>query len=370
MNTISEVIQIVPRLGAHADGVADYARTLAEALRVANNINTLFVCGDPSDGGGRDSGVYRVARVEERSAAKLGLALDLQVEKRCDDVRTNLVLHYVNYGFSRRGCPFWLIDGLEQWKQRKRGVRLITVFHELYASGPPWRSSFWLSPIQRHLVGRLARLSDYAVTSSELYRRALAGWAPEKRKKICVRPVFSTIGEPAEREPWSRRQACMAVLGRAGIEGRVYERHRQAVVAAARALDVGEIVDIGLRSLPVPADLDGINIRATGHLPRKEVSRLLSRCRAGFLDYPSDVLGKSTVFAAYCAHGVVPVITHVRGPNLDGLREGEHFLLAQSQGIASSPAGSIEQIAEFAFDWYQEHAVAVQAAELAKALVC
>ena len=136
----------------------------------------------------------------------------------------------------------------------------------------------------------------------------------------------------------------------------------------AHALGIQEIIDIGPRTLPAPAEVAGIKVRTTGYLPQAEVSRILSTCRAGFLDYPSDVLGKSTVFAAYCAHGVAPVITHLRGAGLDGLREGEHFLVARAVQSGASQAGALERIAEAASGWYRGHAVAVQAADLAKVL--
>jgi hypothetical protein len=133
----------------------------------------------------------------------------------------------------------------------------------------------------------------------------------------------------------------------------------------ARSLGIQEIIDMGARSQPVPSEVDGITVRATGHLPREEVSSLLSSCRAGFLDYPSDVLGKSTVFAAYCAHGLVPVITRVRGAGLDGLRDGEQFLLAREGGVGVPASHSVlGKIAQAASDWYRGHAVAVQAAAL------
>ena len=47
------------------------------------------------------------------------------------------------------------------------------MFHEFHAMGPPWRSSFWLSPLQRRLATSLTRLSDGLVTSLELHRRIL-----------------------------------------------------------------------------------------------------------------------------------------------------------------------------------------------------
>jgi len=132
---------------------------------------------------------------------------------------------------------------------------------------------------------------------------------------------------------------------------------------------IEKIVDIGPRAGEVPAGLEGIPVQAMGHLPREDVSKLLSESRAGFLDYPSDVLGKSTVFAAYCAHGVVPIITQLRGVGLDGLREGTHFFLAGTDRGGAPPArGMLETVSAAVSDWYRCHALSVQAAALARLL--
>lgn len=363
------VVQIVPNLGNLMDGVADYSRALARALQLREDIRSWFLRGDPLDSIDGNAWEDGSSKIRARTCDALIGALEEIAEQRDNENRITVLLHYANYGYASRGCPFWLIDGLKLWKRLHPNAFLITMFHELYASGPPWRSSFWLSPVQRHLAGRLARLSDVSITSSVLYRRKLADWASAKREQIVVRPVFSTIGEPEEFAPWNARQPYLAVFGRAGTEARAYESHRRALTTMARALNIEEVIDIGPRSRPVPSNVEGIKVRTTGRLPREEVSKLLSMCRAGFLDYPSDVLGKSTIFAAYCAHGVVPVITQVRRVGLDGLREGEHFLLAQTQGTAVWPSqATLEGISKTAFGWYRDHALGVQAAALARML--
>ena len=351
------------------DGVADYALALGRALQARESIRSWFLCGDPLDSIDGQEWQDGSSKLKRRTGNDLVSALEGNAEPVGVAKEMAVLLHYVNYGYAPRGCPFWLIDGLMRWKQRRPNACLVTMFHELYASGPPWRSSFWLSPVQRHLAGRLARLSDFCVTSSELYRRKLSDWASAKRAQIVVRPVFSTVGEPAESAPWGDRQPRMAVLGRAGTEARAYGRHQRALTAMARALSIEEIMDIGPRSRPVPLSVEGIRVRTTGQLPREEVSKLLSGCRAGFLDYPSDVLAKSTIFAAYCAHGVVPVITQLRDAGLDELREGEHFLVARTQEAAAPPSqAALEDISKAASDWYRGHALFVQAAALSRLL--
>ncbi|MFZ4728709.1 MAG: glycosyltransferase family 1 protein, partial [Pseudanabaena sp.] len=73
------------------------------------------------------------------------------------DRTSPVLLHYVGYGYAKRGCPVWLVDGIQRWKNLYPDRLLVTMFHELHASGtPPWTSSFWLSPLQKNLVTRLA----------------------------------------------------------------------------------------------------------------------------------------------------------------------------------------------------------------------
>ena len=370
MNTAREIIQFIPRLWAPSDGVADYARMLAGALREGEGVETRFLCGDPIDRerDAHDLCAESAAKLEARSSAQVVAALERLCATPCAELPATVLLHYANYGYATRGCPFWLIAGLERWKKRNPRARLAVMFHELYASGPPWRSAFWLAPIQRRLAGRLLRLGDRVMTSAELYGSALTALAPQCRKQILLRPVFSTIGEPAYPIPWSMRRPWLVVLGRSGTESSAYGRYRGALTTLARALAIEKVVDIGPRAKAVPADLEGIEVQATGHLPREEVSKLLSGSRAGFLDYPSDVLGKSTVFAAYCAHGVVPIITQLRGAALDGLREGTHFLLAGMERSGALRRSMLESVSAAATDWYRGHALPVQAAALSRLL--
>lgn len=371
MNREREIIQFVPGLWAPSDGVAAYARTLARALHDHERLDTRFLCGDPMDRfrSRTDSCGDRTATVGARSPVQVVAALEVRCGAHQDVPMQGVLVHYANYGYAERGCPFWLIVGLERWKQRNPRSQLLVMFHEVYASGPPWRSAFWLSPIHRHLAGRLLRLGDHVMTSTELYERALTGLAPQRRGQVLLRPVFSTIGEPAYRIPWSSRRPWLVVLGRSGTEVSAYRRYRSALRTIAQVLSIEKIVDIGPRARAVPANLAGIEVQAMGYLPREDVSRLLSESRAGFLDYPSDVLGKSTVFAAYCAHGVVPIITQLRQAGLDGLHEGKHFLLLRQEGNGASTSRShLESMSKAVTDWYRGHALAVQAAALSRML--
>lgn len=317
--TDAVVVQIVPELPPTIGGVTGYAEALAGALAAQAGVESRFV--SPVSGG------------LERELAGAG----------------TLLLHYANYGYERRGCPAELVAGLEAWKGGGAGRRLVTVFHEVYASGPPWRSSFWLSPRQRRLASRLATSSDALLTTLGLYAGLLARLAPGVR--VTVAPVFSTVGEPAGDEVGTRPPV-MAVFGGAGARGRAYGEALPELAAACRALAVEEILDIGPNIGPdadAPALVAGLPVRRLGTLPAAEVSRQLLAARAGFLAYPPGFLAKSTIFAAYCAHGLAPVCAWK----------------GRGGGTAEAPlwraAGpGVEEVAAAARGWYRGHALARQ----------
>src|SRR5262249_35134002 len=129
----------------------------------------------------------------------------------CDGGNVTVLLHYVNYAYAKRGCPFWLVDACREWVANPEH-RVITLFHELFAVGPFWRSEFWLSGTQIRLARRLHNFSSASITTTELYAKQLRTW--NDGKPVAMFPVFSNAGEPQELLPllWRKRRAI--VFGR------------------------------------------------------------------------------------------------------------------------------------------------------------
>ncbi|HEV3075634.1 MAG TPA: glycosyltransferase family 1 protein [Thermoanaerobaculia bacterium] len=350
-DTAMILVQLVPWLPPALEGVGGYAAALGAALARCG-IDSRFLVGDP---GWLPAADHRAAaadfageRLAERSAAALAHQL-------AASGATVVLVHYANYGYQRRGYPAWLVRGVCRWRAGAPGRRLVTYFHEVYASGPPWRSSFWVSPLQRRLAARLLGASDGAATSLGLYGRMLARWRPAC--EVWVTPVFSTIGEPAAvPPPGERLPRAMLVFGGAGNRQRAFGEQRAALAAACRALEVEEILDLGPPLAELPARLDGLPVRPLGALPAAAASAVLLRSYAGFLGYPASFLAKSTVFAAYCAHGLVPVCAwRRRQPPEAG--ERPPFWDAGAEPPPADPAG----LAALARTWYGGHDLASQA---------
>lgn len=355
-----ELIQIVPRLPPATDGLGDYAFHLAKQLRDDCEIDSHFIVGNPQWESEQPI-EFAAQRVGERSSACL-----LETLQSSRNSISSVLLHYVGYGYAKRGCPFWLIRGLNQWKRERPNRRLVTVFHELYAFGSPWNSSFWTSPFQRFLARRLAIISDQAVTPMRMYARILEQFRHGFENRVVATPVFSNVGEPTEFRPFWERRNQVVVFGNVYQRAQVYAQHLEALIDTCRMLDVERIVDVGpsvkvSSTFPVP-------FTQLGKQSASDVSTLLSSSRVGFLSYVDGCLAKSGIFAAYCAHGMLPVLPRRNASELDGIRAGNEYIV--STDIPHDSSGTHAQnIADSAHAWYQEHSIARTTATLAAVLV-
>ena len=360
---LMQLITIATGLPPRIDGVGDYALSLSRIIKRGLATETHFIIGNPAWSGAEAVEGFSVTKLEDRSRTSL---VNLLRAKSQNDA--SLLLHYSGYGYAMRGCPRWLVEGLEQWRNESESRRLITVFHELYASGPPWTSAFWLSPLQKKLAARIARLSDHSITSLKLYADLLAGFRGGDRAGIVSLPVFSSIGEPEITLPLNERARRLVVFGTRGRREQVYKRSAAQVNRICRRLGITELLDIGR---PVEFDLSqmiDVPVKVCGELAGNEVSELLSDSIAGVIDYPAGMLGKSTIFAAYAAHRVIPIVADCGSMKPDdGLEPSVHYSLLNN-GSQSLSIESGQQIADNAYAWYQTHSLAVYARVLADCL--
>jgi hypothetical protein len=298
----------------------------------------------------KSGGVYDFARrlqevFGERDARLIHLSkenVDWQVGRE-----DTVILQMSSYGFDKRGAPLWLLHEIE--KRRKHIKTFGVFFHELYALGPPWSSSFWLSPVQRHIARRLAELSDFWMTSREGSAQWLERFTGDKPH--AVQPVFSTIGEP---DALSQARLPKVILfGSPGLRQATYLRAGDKLFAWAKRASL-EIHDIGA---PVADQQLAETLRAKGvvlhgRLDDESAREVMADAMFGLLAYPVDYVAKSSVFAAYCAHGVCPVLFSKNDVQADGLVAGTHFLKDVPEPMDINYAASI---GEAAWTWYQAH---------------
>ncbi len=344
-----QLIQIVPALPPSVNGVGDYAALLADALRHHAGIESIFVV--PSLSPAESTATrHSIARSSEQLNAVLNkLPLEAPV-----------LLQYSGYGYHPQGFPLWLLAPLRE--RVRRGGRYICVFHELAASGPPWRKSFYFGPLQRWLYRKLFALASASITNSPPSLRALNAL---QGGPLHFAPSFSNVGEPL-RMPTSERDLTTAIVfGQRPQRAAVYASEPVASEALQK-LGIRRIVDIG-PDRPGADSFCGISIERLGALPAEEISRQLSSSGAGLISYKPDYLCKSSIFAAYAAHGTVPLLLNPAGAASSftgGLKAGEHYIDLST----TLPEHSFEQLSGAVYRWYQDHNIAAQATALASIL--
>ena len=335
-------LQVTPAFPPDIGGVGDYAAVLSAKFDEAGDaMATLVSC----PGAREAHRTNHVTFLPQPDAEALARAIE-----RYDRV----LLHFSGYGYARRGLCRWLVDGLSRWKARSHGRRLVTMFHEVYATGPIWRSSFWTSSAQKRIARDLAILSDAGFVSSQGGRDQLTQLAPDLPLELL--PVFSNVGEPKAPKTLSKRSGQAVVFGGPTRRDRVYKALGRAVGAVADCFGqagVTEIIDIG-PEMDVPKQVAGCPVTALGPRPAEEVTAKLSDARIGLVDYPGHVFTKSGIAAAYFAHRLVVLNTSpVSGFPFD-LKDGEQFLRLES--FVRCPEKT-QAIADGGYAWYLQHDV-------------
>ncbi len=351
MNNRRRLLQIIPRAPDDCGGVGDYALQLAGRLRESYDIESTFVSAAPA--------------TSSSTAENFELLSPLRTVSKTIDAPGALLLHYVNYGYNPRGIPSRLPTVLRRLTNAG-GARLVTIFHELYAAGSWRRSAFWLGPLQKQIARSIADLSDAAIVSNETQGAQLERLAPGTR--VSVQPVMSNFGEPA--------------LTRADLAGR--DPHRWVICGGTELIQrslhsmLQNIAHIpqpySPRELAVVGGTDSSEIRSlldrlpdikTSYHPRVDrgsAAEVLSNAAFAWLDYfhqpgvATATILKSTVFAAYCAHGVIPVFPHAGSPIALGADRlpGPFFVTESDQSLPSEKERI--DIALSHYDWYRRHA--------------
>jgi hypothetical protein len=346
LKTSATILQIVPRVPGGLDGVGDYA------LMVANKLRQIY---------GHES-VFAAGEFDFATSAHGFDAVSLDSLGRGEPGREfgRVILHCVNYGYQKRGVPFALLGVLRRLRGGGDGC-LLTIFHELYASAPPWRSAFWLRPLQVHISRSIAKLSDACIVSSEATLTELKRLAPGA--KVSVHPVVSNFGEPslASDQLAHRDLHRWVICGGTALVERSIRSFRTIVNRVPEAFSPRELVVLGGNDNPATratiAQLRNLRCNYHPEIEAEKASRILSTCSFAWVDYfhrpdvPTAAILKSTAFAAVCAHGVIPVLPHsgstisLRGDQLPG----PYFVNAARSELPENPA----KIATEIYAWYQ-----------------
>ena len=267
-----------------------------------------------------------------------------------------LILHYSGYGYAVNGAPAALVGQCESWRAADSRRRLLVVFHELFARQPPWRKGFWWAPWQRHLLRRLITICDGGLSTLELHTSWLRRQGLEPYATL---PVPSNVGETLSPLPLAQRRRHLVVFGgrsqrQAAYAGLLREPQLLERLAITAIHDVGPPLEQHPRHHQLPVQCHGV-------LGPVQVAELLGQSLLGAVSYPLPFLAKSGIFAAFCAHGILPLVFHAgrtHGVQADGLRDGHHFITPAWLRAQAGPATAIAAdtpIAAAAWRWYQPH---------------
>jgi hypothetical protein len=275
----------------------------------------------------------------------------------------DVLLQYSGYGFEKRGAPGWLLR--EVRAQRTAWRSFGVYFHELYAFGPPWSSAFWLTIAQRRIARGLLRLSDYWFCN----RSASAEWLNGVR--FCssggVMNICSTVGEPRPDAFASKRGSDAVVFGSAGIRLETYEALKVEGLSALKQSGI-LIHDVGppIASSFWSRVLRNHEVVEHGKLGLIQLHRLLGSSSHGLLAYPKAFIAKSSVFAAYCAFGLTPVLFSNEHPESDGLARSRHYLA--EVGALGHDKTLETRIARSANEWYRAHNIDAHVVSVLRAI--
>lgn len=346
------IIQVVPKLPPSINGLGDYALNLAQQMLHDWGIDTQFIVCDPNWLGKSHVSGFAVEKLRVKSSNQISSLLS-------GNSVQELILHYVGYAYNPRGNPNWLVDGIEKWRTSCEHNRLVTMFHEIYAvSNRPWTSSFWLRNAQKSLASRLVNISDRCMTSRSEYADMLTLMSKKKEVEVVILPVFSNVGEPHDLLPITERTNRLILFGNRNNKARIYQNYQDDLLQICHRLGIDHICDLGQST---GLNLQNIKVKEMGILPARSISTLLEDSVVALLHYPpASELAKSSIFAAYCAHGLATFTTTFSNLPLDGLVAGKHYypISARYQDITYD---NISNIAKNGIDWYRTHDLQYQA---------
>lgn len=328
------ILQVTPSWPPEIGGVGDYAYMLESAFIAKGFTSTALV-----------------PNFQEMGSALFGVeygARTLRASIEATDTRT-LLLHFSSYGYASRGLCFGLARAVSEWRRADNSRRLVIIFHEVYAFGPPWRSTFWTFLPQQRTARILAKAADKIFSTSAAGEKQINKLGASAE----YRPVFSAIGETDTLKALDERCDYAIVFGLLERRRATYAALTESLEAAdgLRCLGIKSILDIGPGG-DIPATLHGLPVKVCGPLPAREIREKLSEARVGLVDYPMHVITKSSIVAAYFAHGLLVVNTSSSFSDLDDLVEGKHF---------ANPARLLgkdfhaEAIAQEGHRWYCAH---------------
>lgn len=360
---MNPVLHLVPRTYPVIDGIGDYALNLARHVRAQADIPASFLIGDPEWQGPEAHDGFGLKKLSARTDGDLKAPLDASATK-------SLIVHYVTYGYHPRGVPVWFRDGLDQWLEAQTNrPRVITVFHELWSSGPPWKSEFYFGWMQRRLVRRMLRVSTRAVTSTLRMQRLLDAVRPGATDLLPIPSNFPLDAAPPTRTPATNglrlilfgqtaqrlhsAKAHLALIRSLQQSGRLALLN---VVGKGAADGAAASEDVAFLRSAAPET----PLRIAGNVTLEEAVARFRESDLFLSFYPASLACKSTALMSALACGCAAVLPD--DADSAPLVVGQHFLSCDGSAssverlLAALGHGGSERIGQAAAEWYRQNA--------------
>ncbi len=292
---MKNIMQICPTFPPNIGGVGNYTKILSDYLK-KRGIKSKILISDYLENKNRKQILFG------KKSKNLNLLLENINSK-------NIILHYSGYGYASRGLCFSLVKSLEKWKQNKSDRKLITIFHEIYATGPFYRMSFWTSLLQKYLAKKLFEMSNVSIVTSKQNKLILSSF--DKKRKITYTNVFSNIGELKKNKKIEERKNIAIIFGNIFQKEILYEDillNKNKYENLLKKMSITQIIDIGPKiDISKSIFFKRINIKRIGIKSKRYISYLLKISKVGMVFYPVGQMTKSGIVAAYASHGLVIV---------------------------------------------------------------
>lgn len=267
-------------------GIVDQARLAAGHLRRRGHDARVHIVVSP--------GARVPAPVEGRGTTETVSSLQ-SVWTRLHDPDL-LWVQWANYGLSRInpvGAPVGFCRRLERWRRDNPGATLALSVHEGWdepADRRTWKRQ--RAAVQRATVKRAAGLADKVSTNCTRWADGLSAVQP------ALMPTYSNFPEPSGGLRSGPRRD-IAVMGTAPVrEGLLRGLECTDDWGPVSPASAGVVHLIGQSPFPHQS-VSGLAIVKHDFPAAQEVSDVLSSCALGVIDIPTDVLGKSSIAAAY-----------------------------------------------------------------------
>jgi hypothetical protein len=354
-NPGSQLIQIVPRFPPGLDGLGEFALKLGDALLQLNRTTSDFVVWRPGESATPGiTGPHRIYPLTAPTASALEETVQPLLKQ---NPSITILLHYTSYSYSKEGLPLWLPDVLKRLKAR--GARVVTFFHELYATGRFPNKTWMGSWLQKRIFRQILQLSDAAITSNAGYYEEIKTYS--STKPLLLTGIGSNVGEPIASIPWDERKRRLVVFGLPATRERLYRQHLPNIKSLCSQLAIDELADLGSTE-GIGSTIDDMRkqfspiFRSYGVLPMKRISNILANSLAGAVNYRYDLRFKSGVVAAYQAHALPAILFTPKGEQvpLDFAPDA----LAAEEVFSAQDKNTEAQLGVYAkngFNYYRSH---------------